>query len=456
MEKEIVRIMCNVGCLQFGNFKLKSGLVSPIYFDFRKLASDPLHLNKLCSAIVKKVPGLSGFKLCGVPYGAVPLTTVLSQQTGCPMLMCRKTSKDHGNRSAIDGIYKRQDSVILVEDTITTGASVLETATVLKHHGLKVIAVVAIMNIASQQQLKGNLPIYSLFTLKSFMKHLCELPEHKPVDVLTTKIFAYEEFLKKRYLASIPVVRHVYNLMSRKRTNLVLSADMESYDDTNDLIDTLKYHTCGIKIHPHICKNKFNFMVQTDDWHQNFMIADLKLCDIESIAKRQWMLVADWADLVTVHLNTAPSILNGLREAIQEYQTNDKLPIEKKPRGVLLIAEMSVAKTDPVYSVNYQRVLEIAELYQDIVAGFVCQSEFLKAISNWSLKHQFLYFSPGIRLEEKQDHLGQTYNTPKHMVSVGTDCLIVGRGIYKDGESMVTQAQTYNSWNDWFHQYFEK
>lgn len=69
-------------------------------------------------------------RLCGVPYTALPIATVVSIDTNLPMLIRRKEQKTYGTKQLIDGKYSCGDNVIVIEDVITTGASILETVLV--------------------------------------------------------------------------------------------------------------------------------------------------------------------------------------------------------------------------------------------------------------------------------------------------------------------------------------
>lgn len=72
----------------------------------------------------------SQVRLCGVPYTALPIATVVSIDTNLPMLIRRKEQKTYGTKKLIDGEYSCGDNVIVIEDVITSGASILETVAV--------------------------------------------------------------------------------------------------------------------------------------------------------------------------------------------------------------------------------------------------------------------------------------------------------------------------------------
>lgn len=69
-------------------------------------------------------------RLCGVPYTALPMATLVSVDTNLPMLIRRKEKKTYGTKNLIDGEYSCGDNVIVIEDVITSGASILETVVV--------------------------------------------------------------------------------------------------------------------------------------------------------------------------------------------------------------------------------------------------------------------------------------------------------------------------------------
>ncbi len=76
--------------------------------------------------------------ICGVPYGAFAVATALSLESEKPMVFKRKEAKDYGCKKMVEGNYKDGDKVLLIEDVVVYGTSIIETAECLRDYKLDV------------------------------------------------------------------------------------------------------------------------------------------------------------------------------------------------------------------------------------------------------------------------------------------------------------------------------
>ena len=127
-------------------FKWAAGWNSPIYCDNRKTLSYPEirnHIRQGLAAIVKNhykgANVIAGVATAGIPHGAL-----VAEELGLPFIYVRSKAKEHGKKNQIEGYFEEGQSVILVEDLISSGKSSLEAAAVLKEAGMNVKGMVSI------------------------------------------------------------------------------------------------------------------------------------------------------------------------------------------------------------------------------------------------------------------------------------------------------------------------
>jgi orotate phosphoribosyltransferase len=128
-----------------GHFVLRSGITSAEYFDKYLFESDPKLLRDIAEAMCRLIP--SGVDaLAGLELGGVPIATVLSQLTGLPTLFVRKHAKTYGTCKLAEGGDIEGRNLVIVEDVVTSGGQVLESARELRELGANIVRVISVID----------------------------------------------------------------------------------------------------------------------------------------------------------------------------------------------------------------------------------------------------------------------------------------------------------------------
>ena len=138
--------LLSAGCIKFGEFTLKSGLISPIYIDLRQIITFPDLLQQVGAAYLPLLSVLKFDRIAGLPYAAIPIATAISLQGHYPMIYPRKEVKAYGTKAEIEGEYHAGETVVVIDDLATTGGSKFEAIDKLTSAGLKVKDVVVLVD----------------------------------------------------------------------------------------------------------------------------------------------------------------------------------------------------------------------------------------------------------------------------------------------------------------------
>ncbi len=174
-KKKIISQLFEIDAIAFGNFTLKSGIQSPIYIDMRRIISFPALFDQITSLFAQEITCNKSDYLCAVPYGALPIATGVAIKCQKPSLMARKISKDYGQKKSVEGIYKQNDTVTLIEDIITSGASILQTISTLKKEGLHIHDVFVFLDReqgGKKRLEQQNVRLHALCTLSDVLTFL--------------------------------------------------------------------------------------------------------------------------------------------------------------------------------------------------------------------------------------------------------------------------------------------
>ena len=145
---EMKKALEDCGALRFGEFTLASGAKSSYYIDIKKASTDPKILYLISQLMAERVQasGKRYDRIAGVVLGSVPLAAALSLATGIPYVMVRKEKKDHGTSKLIEGDLSKGDSVLVVEDVITSAGSSISAIGTLRDSGASVKDIISVID----------------------------------------------------------------------------------------------------------------------------------------------------------------------------------------------------------------------------------------------------------------------------------------------------------------------
>lgn len=249
------------------------------------------------------------------------------------------------------------------------------------------------------------------------------------ITACENRLLSYKQ---RALFCSNPIAQRLFTIMDTKKTNLVFSADVTNKDKLLALADLIGPEISVLKTHCDIIDGfdqDFYMALRSLAKQHNFLIfEDRKFADIGSTTVQQYtggiFRIADWADIVTVHIIAGDGTLKALKSTEKT-----------KNAAFLLLAQMSSAGalTQGSYT---QEAIRLALQYPHNAIGFICREKL-------SDNPGILHFTPGVQLAEGGDALGQQYLTPEKVIKeFGSDSIIVGRGIL-NAQDPLAEAQRY-------------
>ena len=127
-------------------FVWASGINSPIYCDNRKTLSYPIIRNFLRQEFIDGIRNHYGEPdvIAGVATGGIALGAVIADHLGLPFIYVRSSVKSHGMQNKVEGVLQSGQSVVVIEDLISTGKSSLDAVDAIRKAGGRVTGLAAI------------------------------------------------------------------------------------------------------------------------------------------------------------------------------------------------------------------------------------------------------------------------------------------------------------------------
>ncbi|KRX76493.1 Uridine 5'-monophosphate synthase, partial [Trichinella sp. T6] len=446
----------NIGIFKFETVVMRSLYETPIFVDFQLAVSYPEIMNEIEELVHScLLSNLKFHSICGVPEGGLPLASIISVKRNIPLLLYHKTKETTVTGKVIDGVWKKSDNCLIVDDVLMFGHSLADAADVLRQHELEVTDAIVLLDRCQGPEnfLKSNdIRRHYLFNLTDVLSHLNEqalltdfeclkISNHllafsdlagKFVDQCTIDERMEPLFFSPDRLSMIlhPKARKLWEIALSKHSNLCFACDLCSPREILRLVEAVAVNICSLKLHADLIVIKempdfFSRLKRLAQSKKFMLINDGNYCDDSDVVVELMLnsatKPASWADFVTVQCLNGSSVNS-------DYSV-----------ACLPVVEMSTSGN--FFTEEYKkRALSLAQQYRQIVAGFICQK---RPINDPS----FLYISPGVHYKRRLDD--QNWRTPDKAVRFNRDdIVVVGRGITKEKYSRVW-AYTYQqiSWD---------
>ncbi|MHA2181577.1 MAG: orotate phosphoribosyltransferase [Promethearchaeota archaeon] len=167
--------MEETGALKFGDFTLASGEKSEFYLDLRVIPNFPEAFEKLISFAVTYIEkninfdGVSAIPLAGIPFG-----TLIAYKLRKPFYILRKEPKKYGLKKMVEGIIKKGENILLVDDLISSGFSKVYAINALREEEASVQDLFVFIdrtkdNLADFEK-EQNIQVHSLINVKDILE----------------------------------------------------------------------------------------------------------------------------------------------------------------------------------------------------------------------------------------------------------------------------------------------
>ena len=187
-HRDLITGLADLGGLQFGDFTLASGKRSSIYVDLRLLVSQPNLMQAAARAYARELNLMECDRIAGIPYAALPIGMAVSLASGVPLIYNRKESKSHGLGKEIEGLWQPGERVVIIEDVITTGGSIVSSVELFRAAGLVVEDAIVLLDRQQggvENLREAGIRVHSVLELGDVLQLLAKTG-HIPEDIRQT------------------------------------------------------------------------------------------------------------------------------------------------------------------------------------------------------------------------------------------------------------------------------
>ena len=286
------------GCMVISSnerFTLSSGQKSNVYIDMRHSLKNPKLFSLLVNEVSKIVKDINGTCVCGVPDGGVPLASAVSLVSQIPLLVARKEEKKHGIGGQFFGGNDKSNEVILIDEEISTGGSLIKAVNLLRENNYTVSKAIVLVDrkLGGVENLKKiNVELFNVSDVEKIEKSIFEKKKE-------TNLFNCKNLAGKRLV----------ECATRKKSKIIFSADIIRSKELLNILDKIGKYICCAKLHSDSItdfnESTVKSLLELSEKYDFLLMEDRKLADIGSTMEKQMIFgynqILKWADLITVH-----------------------------------------------------------------------------------------------------------------------------------------------------------
>ncbi len=168
----LAKLIVDAGAFKTGEFTLASGETSPYYVDMKLACADPALLSTLAQHATMYTVGRDA--VAGTALGGVPLAVAIGLEVNRPTFLVRSASKEHGTEGRVEGPVTGEEDVLMVEDVVTTGGSLVDAVEAVRQAGCTVEHALTIVDReqgARERLDEAGVSLHALVTLSELVEH---------------------------------------------------------------------------------------------------------------------------------------------------------------------------------------------------------------------------------------------------------------------------------------------
>ncbi len=182
LVRDIGRMLVKTKAIRFGTFTLSSGRLSPYYIDLRIVPSFPDVFSLAVTAYKAVIQNLIGLDkveaIGGVPTSGLTYASAVAYSVRKPLIYVREEKKAHGTAKKVEGLLKPGSTVVMLDDLVTTGTSLIKSTDTIRSEGGEVkdaVALIDRMERGKENLAEKGVRLHTITDIRELADLLCDM-----------------------------------------------------------------------------------------------------------------------------------------------------------------------------------------------------------------------------------------------------------------------------------------